>query len=230
MPAAPRIPLSLTLALACLAGAPGAVHADARVRMEGERIVFEGRITAASAAQFRQLAQDPAVRRLVITSGGGLVGPALDMAETVRERALDVEVPATCLSSCANYVFPAGRRKVLGWAGAVGWHGNMAHVLYLQRTGQGQWSEAAMHEARQLALREAELYRQWGVDGFVCWFGKLPPHSAQDFYALSAADMALFGIRDVTVLDGPPPAGVDAPLRVQVDAAALQAARADAAP
>jgi hypothetical protein len=64
-----------------------------------------------------------------------------------------------------------------------------------------------MASARVLARREEAFYAQIGVDGFVCWFGKLPPYDVGEFYALSAADMAGFGVRDVTVRDplGPPP-------------------------
>lgn len=173
--------------------------ASARVERAGDAIVFEGRIDARSAAAFVQLAGEPGVKRLVITSRGGLVAPALDMGEAVYAHGLDVEVPDACLSSCANYVFPAGRRKVLGKPDAVAWHGNMTHVLWLAQTGQGHWSETAMAEARALARREQAFFARIGVDGFVCWFGKIPPYGIDDFYALSPRDMAYFGIRDVTV-------------------------------
>jgi hypothetical protein len=119
------------------------------------------------------------------------------MGLAVHERGLDVEVPRACLSSCANYVFPAGRTKTLGRADAVAWHGNMTHVLYLQQTGQGNWSEKEIDDARQLARREVEFFRRVGVDGFVCWFGKIEPYNVADFYALAPQDMERFGIHDV---------------------------------
>src|SRR5512133_2403351 len=101
MPAAP-----FRLAAACALGfALAAAHAQpgpaARVEVAGDALVFDGRIDMRSAAQFLAALQDPAVTRVVITSRGGLVGPALDMAEAIRERRLDVEVPDACLSSCA---------------------------------------------------------------------------------------------------------------------------------
>ena len=107
-------------------------------------------------------------------------------------------MPDACLSSCANYIFPAGRRKRLGHPRAVGWHGNMAHVLYLQASGQANWSEPALEEARQLARREAAFYRRIGVDGFVCWFAKIAPYDIDDSYSLRVEDMARFGISGVT--------------------------------
>jgi hypothetical protein len=172
-----------------------------RVELSGDTVVFAGQINSSSAAQFLRLLQDPGIKRLIITSGGGSVAAALDIAAAVHDRHLDIEVPTTCLSSCANYVFPAARRKVIGRPGAVAWHGNMAHVLYLEQMGQGSWSDSEMQGARQLARREAEFFRRIGVDGFVCWFGKIAPYDVEDFYYLSTQDMERFGIHDVTVRD-----------------------------
>lgn len=181
------------------------VHAEApapaSVQQVDDAIVFRGRIDAPAVTQFLVLLQDPRITRLVITSHGGLVWPALDMAEAVHARGLDVEVPEACLSSCANYVFPAGRRKLLARPDVVGWHGNMTHVMHLHQSGQGTWEERAIAGARVLARREQQFFARIGVDGFVCWFGKLPPHAAPGFYAVAVADMERFGIRDVQVLD-----------------------------
>lgn len=189
-----------------LAVCVGAAQAQTQVRREGDAVVFEGRIDAAGAARFIELSRDTDVRRLVITSGGGLVGPALDMAEAVFDRGLDVEVSSLCLSSCANYVFPAGRRKRIARLGVVAWHGNMAHVLYRAAHGEAQWDDASMASARRLAGREAAFYARIGVDGFVAWIGKIAPYGIDEMYFLSVPDMARFGIREVEVLqpDAPP--------------------------
>jgi hypothetical protein len=222
VPIRPFLPLlySLLWATACAAQtAPGA-----GVQRAGDALVFEGRIDSAAAARFLQLLEEPGVTRVVINSPGGLVSPALDMADAIHARGLVVEVPTACLSSCANYVFPAGRRKLLGRPDAVGWHGNMAHVLYLQQGGQASWAPEPMAQARELARREAAFYGRIGVDGFVAWFGKLAPYGVEDFYALSPGDMARFGIRDVTV--GPATAAPDPAVRLlTVDWAALDALR-----
>lgn len=212
------------LCAACVSSA----RADS-VTASGDTITFEGRIDNRTAAEFLQLLRDPAnsaVTRLVITSRGGLVGPALDMADAIQQRQLDVDVPKDCLSSCANYIFPAGRRKTLGWPGAVAWHGNMTHVLYLQQSGQASWSEPLMADARQLARRETGFFRRVGMDGFLCWFGKLAPYDAEAFYYVAVQDMEKFGIRDVSVREGAPALTEAEGLRmVAVDWAQLEALR-----
>jgi hypothetical protein len=206
----------------------GGAHADAPstvVRAEGDAIVFQGRIDEPSAREFLRLAGDPSVHVLVIRSAGGFVGAALDMAEAVHARGLDVEVDQFCLSSCANYVFPAGRRKWLSGPAVVGWHGDMAHVLYRARRGDEHWSEELMAQARALAAREDAFFRSIGVDGFVCWFGKIAPYDVEGFYTLSVADMAGFGIHDVSVRDPEaPPVSPDLE-RIAVDWTALESGR-----
>jgi hypothetical protein len=210
--------------LLCAGWVSGA-HAQG-VTATGDTITFEGRIDNRSAADFLRLLQDPAITRLVISSRGGLVAPALDMADAIHRRQLDVDVPQACLSSCANYIFPAGRRKTLGWPGAVAWHGNMTHVLYLQRSGQASWSEALMAEARQLARREMEFFRGVGVDGFLCWFGKIAPYDVDAFYYLAVQDLEKFGIHDVTVReDGPAATDAQGLRMIAVDWAQLEAQR-----
>lgn len=212
---------ALVLCAACVSGA----HAEG-VTATGDTITFEGRIDNRSAADFQRLLQDPAITRLVISSRGGLVAPALDMAEAIHRRQLEVDVPEACLSSCANYIFPAGRRKTLGWPGAVAWHGNMTHVLYLQQSGQASWSEALMAEARQLARRETEFFRRVGVDGFLCWFGKIAPHDVDAFYYVAVQDLEKFGIHDVTVReDGPARTEAEGLRKIAVDWVQLEALR-----
>lgn len=199
----------------------------AQVEVAGDAIVFRGRILRRSADEFlRALHAHPEVKRLVITSGGGQVISALDMGEAIHARRLDVDVPVACLSSCANYIFPAGRRKRLGHPLAVGWHGNMAHVLYMQLTGEADYSDEMMQGARRLVRRENEFFPRIGVDGFVCWFAKIAPYEVANYYTMSPADMARFGITEVEVLPGPAPAADDnTPVMVTVDFPRLEHTR-----
>jgi hypothetical protein len=225
--AIPRLHKAALVLLLAFAGRGNAQPLPAAtVEASGDAVVFDGQINLQSAASFFRLLQDPKITRLVITSRGGMVSAALDMANAIHERQLDVEVPTACHSSCANYIFPAARRKTLGRADAVAWHGNMTHVLYLQQTGQASWSDDLMEGARQLARREREFFRRIGVDGFVCWFGKVAPYNVDDFYWLSAGDMQGFGIGQVTVREPAVPATDGGEVRhVSVDWDGLPAIR-----
>lgn len=219
-----RCATALALAVLLTGTPPLAAQQATRVLRAGDAILFQGRINGRAAETFLGLLAD-GIQRLVITSEGGAVGPALDIATAVHQRGLDVEVPSTCFSSCANYIFPAGRRKIAARHGVVAWHGNMAHVLYLDRSGQGRWHSEEMVSARQLAAREAEFYRRIGVDGFVAWFGKIAPYEIAEFYWLSVQDMARFGITGVEVIDAQVPADTGEVRRLVVEPAVLERQR-----
>lgn len=211
---------------------------SARVEARGSTIEFEGSIDEQSARAFETLARLGHTHRLVITSGGGDVASGIAMARTVFELGFDVEAPSDCHSSCANYVFPAGRRKIIGSLGAVSWHGNMAHVLYLERSEPGRWGSKSIDSARALAESEHAFFASIGVDGFVCWFAKLDPYGAPDFYSLGVRDMEHFGISNVEInatveAPGEAPREASRPafaaLPIQVDWDALPELRARAA-
>ena len=60
---------------------------------------------------------------LSIRSQGGPVNLGMALGRWLRERQLDVKVLEFCLSSCANYVFPAAREKVVSNFAVIGYHG-----------------------------------------------------------------------------------------------------------
>jgi hypothetical protein len=220
-----KLVLALAPVFACAVLAQANSPPAATVERSGDAVIFNGQINGRSVEEFKRALQDSGITRLVITSRGGGVAAALDMAVAVHERGLDIDVPTACLSSCANYVFPAARRKIMARPGAVGWHGNMTHVLYLQQSGQSSWSESEMRSARELALREAGFFHRIGVDGFVCWFAKIEPYNVDDFYYLSREDMERFGIRDVIPRDARPEPDTAQIRKVIVDWPSLEAGR-----
>lgn len=67
--------------------------------------------------------QERELKRLVINSPGGPVSAGITLGNWVFDRKLDVEVDSQCLSSCANYVFTAGKRKIIRKYSLVAWHG-----------------------------------------------------------------------------------------------------------
>lgn len=108
--------------------------AQAAVRAEGRVVHYDGRITQASVAAVRMLLEaDGSLKELAIRSGGGDVEAGLALGGLVRDRGLDVRVVGdVCMSSCANYVFPAGRRKIVESGALVIWHGSMIQKNLLE--------------------------------------------------------------------------------------------------
>lgn len=179
-------------------GAEGPPAAEPTVKISGQELVFIGPITRASPARLREALAANVVSSIMIDSGGGDVEAALEIGALVRDRRLDVRVRGACLSSCANYIFPSGRKKLIMRGAIVAWHGSSAHLHHQDTKGTGSSDPVIRQFNADLARKDAEFMRTIGVDPYVSWFGKLPPFNVANFYALTAADMETFGIKDVT--------------------------------
>ena len=173
---------------------------------------YQGHISAEHNRQFFAAVAGQTHQRLSITSSGGEVAAAIALGEWVFSQQLDLEVPDYCLSSCANYVFPAAHQKLVHAGAIVAWHGNYRH---LQQTGlwredidarmqrHGEDEQTATRKARaqleELVGLERAFFAHIGVDEYLCWIGKLPPYNVPDYYFLSVHDMARFGVERVQV-------------------------------
>ena len=100
------------------------IHSEPSVRVEGSSIIYIGATNTAGYDRLMRLAEQGNTSELAITSPGGSVYWGIKIGEVVYENAWDVRVLGLCVSSCANYIFPAGRNKVIEDGGIVGWHGS----------------------------------------------------------------------------------------------------------
>ena len=100
------------------------IHSEPSVRIEGSSIIYLGLMNTAGYDKLMRLAEQGNISELAITSPGGTVFWGIKIGEIVYENGWDVRVRGLCMSSCANYVFPAGRNKVIEDGGIVGWHGS----------------------------------------------------------------------------------------------------------
>jgi hypothetical protein len=178
----------------------------------GDSVAYRGEINAeANQRFFAQVARRPP-RRLVIDSPGGEVEAGIALGRWVFAQGVDLVVEGECLSSCANYVFTAARRKTVQPGAVVGWHGNYHHLeatglwrddvaARVARTGEAAATaeQAVRAQVARLVALEKEFFATVGVDERLCWIGKLPPFDVPNYYTLSAADMARFGVFGVSL-------------------------------
>ncbi|MGB5473448.1 MAG: hypothetical protein WBQ78_08215 [Gammaproteobacteria bacterium] len=188
----------------------GAHPATADIRLEAETVYYTGPIAAIQNQELFGLVSGRAVNRLMITSAGGEVEAGIALGLWIHESGIDVEVPEYCLSSCANYVFPAGKHKTIHPGAVVAWHGNYNHLVRtglwqddiagrMERLGEDD-ATARQHvrtQAERLAHLERDFFERIGVDEYLCWIGKQPPYKVTNYYFLSARDMARFGVTKV---------------------------------
>jgi len=64
------------------------------------------------------------VRTISINSGGGDVETAIKIAQVIHDKEINIEVRRLCLSSCANYLFPAAKNKIINYGSIIGFHGS----------------------------------------------------------------------------------------------------------
>jgi len=97
------------------------------VEVRGDTVYYTGNMSAASRRAFDTAVasvEPGQVTRMVIYSGGGDTVEGRHIGRWVHRMGLVVEVDVICFSSCADYVFPAGRARVIRQDAFVGWHGN----------------------------------------------------------------------------------------------------------
>lgn len=88
-----------------------------------QSLCFNGPINKVSTTQAVEILESKPVKTLVISSTGGSVHYALDIAEYIQAENIDIVVNHYCISSCANYFFLAARYKYVTEGSFVGWHG-----------------------------------------------------------------------------------------------------------
>jgi hypothetical protein len=160
--------------------------------------------------------------KLVITSDGGDVEAGLKLGRWVFDNHLDVEVLGLCLSACANYVFPAGRKKIIPRNSLVMWHGSAEqknirefvtkYVLTLQRVSEGSATtdddRTFLSDKRRqflvaMKLREAQrsFFDAIQVNEYITRLGQEPIKYDDDSWAATVPAMQKFGITNVIAAD-----------------------------
>lgn len=194
--------ISSVLLSACALGSPPMAAPGTVVTRHGAELHYSGYLTAAANAQAMQQA-DAALQRLVIRSRGGDIDLGMELGRWVFDHGLDVEVDGYCLSSCANYVFPAGRQKILAADSQLGWHGGamQADIEFASAADEAAY-RAYIGPAR---AREAAFFQRIGVAAASTTYGQraeFAPFADCVGWRYSIDAMRGFGIGPVILRDG----------------------------
>ena len=164
---------------------------------------FIGPIDWDSVHRFQALVKGQSVRVLEVDSRGGSTEAAIALGYWIHQQGLTLEVSRLCLGSCANYWFPAARKKLIQPGAIVAWQGNL-HYQLLQHEQPELFEQTAVTASsneirllRQQVSLERLFFKQIGVDERVCWIGKLPPYKANGYFVLPPEDLRRFAIREV---------------------------------
>lgn len=223
-----QLGIALALALGLFFIAPG----YAAVPAEDTRVEYSGSITRTKTAQVieafnRAKESNQAAPLLAISSTGGEVRQALELAEWIFDNEVAVEITDVCLSSCANYVVPAAKTIYLNPQSLMAWHGGAQQAMSddeidklvtqawetLPQSERENRSKESIKErvlgSRQ-ALIDAELafYHEVGINsnlpivGQTCeYYQAVRADDSTLGWYLSIEDMQRMGIRDIQLTD-----------------------------
>lgn len=94
------------------------------VEREGDVLRLAGPVSADMLEAVKSELDRGGLKRLVIKSNGGYVEAGQAIGHLIHVAKLTVIVDEYCVSSCANYIFTAGYRRIIPNGAYVAWHGN----------------------------------------------------------------------------------------------------------
>ena len=206
-----------------------------KVRLSECCIEYQGIITSEANQAVYELYEEasPKPTTLIVESSGGAAGAAMQLGNWMLDHGLDVRVDTYCYSSCANYIFLAGRDKALASHASLMWHGGvtqplgrpeMEHLLddmlsaledeareaILAERPRERLLEQMESSRLELIARETRFFERIGVDQRITVLGRLFEHEllARDHdysgWDLSLEDLQKLGVRGVSVLGDAP--------------------------
>ena len=198
-------------------------HAESRetlVFASGVELAYSGTISFEANQRLFELAEslveEPSA--LVITSNGGDIVAGMELGRWVFESGLDVRVPDYCMSSCANYVFVAGARKILAREASLMWHGGATQRFEIScETVAWERSDGVCDEEKLRAIAmdslaefiavETEFFESIEVDQRITTLGQLRRFACArgegyTGWYYSIPDMAALGVDRISVIGG----------------------------
>jgi len=181
----------------------------------GNAIFYKGDITSASNTSVKNILREYKIDSLIIDSEGGNVGYGIELGNLVYNHHLDVKVENLCVSSCANYVFTAGKRKILEPGSLVVWHGSVIQkdfntidfseiekeVGHEMNSGEREaFSKKYFNALNIIKKRQRDFFKKIATSQEVTIIGQ--EMNCHCLWTLMPSDMAKFGIKNVIYPSG----------------------------
>lgn len=170
---------------------------------------------------FIKIAKTKDIKTLVITSPGGSIAAGVALGRWVYENQVDIEVDRVCMSSCANYVFPAGKMKTINKGALIVWHGgaeqkNFREMLaqYRALSDRRQKGENLLEEEVKFLAENERRYPNWerqtalqkeffsllGLDEYITRIGQ-EPKNFHEKWTTPIEIMEKFGMKNIHAPD-----------------------------
>ena len=208
--------IAICAAASCLASLPAAA----------DEVRYTGPLTIKAVDEFIRSNDDKPVTQLSISSLGGILDAGIKLGRWVRQKHADVRVNFFCASACANYVFAAGRHKIIAPDSVVMWHGGVQaweftealdeyrrQVALAMRPDPDPYARFAVAALRRYStvadVRDLETayFKEIGFDGALVLLGAQPLHYDTEWWTATVGVMEKYGLEDI---EAPPDYGTPA--------------------
>jgi hypothetical protein len=181
------------------------------LQVEEETIKFTGLLYVEQVEKISELIKTEKYKSLVIQSGGGDIVAAMKLGEVIFDNELNIIVNNYCISSCANYIFPAGKKKIINENSIVVWHGDARQKNFkrelIDLENKIASNGAAMSEKdvkrlqyRRLSIKmQDDFYLKIGIDGSLARIGQEMANVEKrvNLWTIPVDLMHVFGIRNI---------------------------------
>ncbi|MCW9027719.1 MAG: hypothetical protein OQJ80_02200 [Kangiella sp.] len=187
---------------------------NAKVYLDDSNILhYEGKLSKEANQELFKLFHHSNTKpvQLSIDSTGGDVFLGLELAHWVYDNKINVHVKGLCASSCANYIFPAAKQKLLNKDSILLWHGGSLQPSASELIAEGDEGTIKWR------LAEWRFYNKINVNPMISVYGshrniRISWYQyplmflglyEQSFigFDYSVEDMKKFGIRNIVLLD-----------------------------
>jgi hypothetical protein len=182
-------------------------------------VIFSGYITEDSVDKFLRSLPSKKLTKIILDSPGGEPIAAMRLGNWIFDRSLDVQVEKICMSSCANYLFTAGAKKIILSPGIVGWHGSALQKNFVERdklfsdiemrlaagekvseNESTSFSNAAAYADYKYSLRskplQADFYKKLQVIEYLTRAGQ-EPRNLRAIWTFGLDELKAFGVCEV---------------------------------
>ena len=183
----------MVLAGGCAVAPPSpATGEESGLWVDERELHLRGTISRSLIPEFEAaFAESEDLERFLVESGGGDMETAMYLGALIHQAGLVVEVVGFgCLSSCANYLFPAGSARRIRPGAVVAWHGSA-----IQENWNRELSGDELESLEEMRRRQAKFFEMVRVDERITIVGQDLECGCS--WALSTGDMARFGLTGV---------------------------------
>ena len=212
---------TIAMLAGCVTSPLGGNPPVAEIHVQGTSIIYRGSISRESNERLFEIVEtsDLTSVTLVITSKGGDALAGMELGRWVFKNGLDVTVTEYCVSSCANYIFPAGKMKTLDSSAAVVWHGGalqkewnspcseIPRSVLKKGLGCSDIEQVQAESLEEFRSTEALFFAEIGVDQRVTVLGQDPEYDCRGgssslgwYYSID--DLARLGIKNIHIQRG----------------------------